>query len=441
MKRHFAYPIALFFLGLLTISGTVRAQQIPCNVLVGYYQTSWGSQVRLKNINSNYNVICLSFLEAGGGDGDGTNNVVDDLSFYASSWTHVATDIATLQAQGKIVLMSIGGADGSFKLNSAADVTTFVNKTKAIIQTYGVNGIDIDMEQQTYLNQTGTISAPSAHIANLISGLQQLRDWYQTYYSRKMVLTLVPETAYVTGGLSNYESSTYGVPYLAIIEAMRNDIDLLMVQLYNVTSEYGLDGYQYAQGTMDFVISQTDAIIKGFTCKNSKGVYSGLPASKVVVMLPADPAGNGYMDPTDLQTAINYLKGNSTDIPDSYFLQTPGGYPGLRGLGTWSINIDYSNSYAFATNYTTMFNCVSTATEEQQTIQEELSLYPNPATQQITIEKVVATEQHLEIVNVMGEILHEQEITDTKTSIDISALPAGLYVVKMGDASKKLMIQ
>jgi chitinase len=443
MKRPIDYLRSLIIFGLLLTCQNAFAQ-LPCKVLVGYYQSSWGTNIRLKDVNSNYNVICLSFFEANGADYDYLNNSVGNLTFYARQNPLLMADIPVVQAQGRKVLMSIGGANGSFKLSTTADVNTFVSKVKAIIQTYGVDGIDIDLEHNEYLNQSGTISNPSTHIANLISGLQQLLTWYQATYSKKMILTLVPETAYVTGGLSQYQTDTYGLAYLPVIEALRNDIDLLMVQLYNAGQNTGIDGVSYTNGTADYIVSQTEAIIKGFTCKSSRGTYSGLPASKVVVTLPAssNASGSGYATPAVVKSAINYLLGTGTK-PGSYTLATTGGYPTLRGMATWSINEDYDGGNAYATNYASIFSCVATATEQAELVTEAMVVYPNPAQQQITIENNTISQSapQLKIVSMIGEVWYDEQMTDTKTTIDISRFPAGLYLVKIGEATKKLIVQ
>jgi chitinase len=437
MKKYVFSITALALIGFLLVSVSLHAQ-LPCKVLVGYYQTSWGTDIRLKDVNSNYNVICLSFLEANGGDGNTTNNSVNNLNFYARQNTQLKADIPVVQALGKKVLMSIGGASGSFKLNSATEVTTFVNKVKAVISEYGVDGIDIDLEQAIYLNQAGTISNPSDHITNLISGINQLLTWYQTTYSKKMILTMVPETAYVTGGLSPYQTNIYGAAYLPVIEALRNDLDLLMVQLYNATENFGLDGVVYKEGTADYIVSQTEAIIEGFTCVSGRGVYSGLPESKVAVTLPAG-AGSGYVAPATVKAAIDYLRGTGSK-PGSYTLRKAGGYPNLRGMGTWSINIDYDGGYTYASNYASIFSCpLSSATSAKE--QSGLSVYPNPAQQEITIEKKASPDQELQIVNAVGEVLYQQKLIKSVTTINISTLPTGLYVVKIGDAAQKIIIE
>jgi chitinase len=439
MKTKVSYIRLLLFLGCLTFSEAIQAQ-VPCKVLVGYYQASWGTYMRITDVNSNYNVICLAFLDASGSDNIDTDNVVGDLNFYARQNAQLIADIPVVQAQGKKVLMSVGGASGSFKLNSTADVNTFVSKVQNAVQTYGLDGIDIDLEQSVYLNQSGTISNPSPHIANLISGLQQLLAWYQTTYGKKMMLTLVPETAYVTGGLSTYQTNTYGVAYLPVIEALRNDIDLLMVQLYNAGQNIGLDGVAYTNGTADYIVSQTEAIINGFTCKSGRGVYSGLPASKVVVMLPSDTTAtsSGYASPAVVKSAVDYLLGVGPR-PGSYRILKPGAYPDLRGMGTWSINIDNDMGYLYASNYASIFQCVTTGVEQQQTAQS-FNLYPNPAKQQITVEKIGSGEQQLQLVNMWGTVLREQVLTEEKTKVDISTMPSGLYIVKIGEATHKLVI-
>lgn len=431
-----------FILGLLALCSSSFAQ-LPCKVLVGYYQSSWGTDIRLKDVNSKYNVICLSFLEANGADGNTLNNSVNNLSFYARQNPSLMADIPVVQAEGRKVLMSIGGANGSFKLSTTAEVNTFVSKVKAVIQTYGVDGIDIDLENNIYLNQAGTISNPSTHTANLISGLQQLLAWYQTTYSKKMILTLVPETAYVTGGLSQYQTDTYGVAYLPIIEALHNDIDLLMVQLYNAGQNNGLNGVAYNQGTAAYIVSQTEAIIRGFTCKSSRGTYSGLPASKVVVTLPvsSNAAGSGYTKTDTVKAAIKYLMGTGPKI-GNYTLVNPAGYPDLRGMAGWSINEDYDGGNTFATSYASIFSCVATATEQASAV-EALTIYPNPAQEQITIENNRSGQAHsyLQIVSTIGEVWYQEELIEQKTTVDISSFPPGLYLVKIGEATQKLIIQ
>ena len=105
------------------------------------------------------------------------------------------------------------------------------------------------------------------------------------------MLTMAPETAYVQGGQSGFGSIWGG--YLPIIDALKDSIDILQVQLYNSGTMLGIDGNIYTQGTADFIVAMTEATIHGFN--TSGGMFAGLPATKIAVGLPActSAAGGG----------------------------------------------------------------------------------------------------------------------------------------------------
>ncbi len=64
--------------------------------------------------------------------------------------------------------------------------------------------------------------------------------------------------------------------------------------------------------------------------------------------------------------------------------------------------------------------------------QSQISIYPNPATDKITLETSGATkESNLVIINIAGQEIITQQISELKTVIDISTLPSGIYFVRM----------
>jgi hypothetical protein len=64
--------------------------------------------------------------------------------------------------------------------------------------------------------------------------------------------------------------------------------------------------------------------------------------------------------------------------------------------------------------------------------QQKVSIYPDPATEKITIEISKAEKQsNLSIVNLEGQQLITSQITGPKTQIDISNLPSGVYFVRL----------
>jgi hypothetical protein len=63
---------------------------------------------------------------------------------------------------------------------------------------------------------------------------------------------------------------------------------------------------------------------------------------------------------------------------------------------------------------------------------ENLTVYPNPASIQITVETTSApAKSQLSISNLNGQQLITRQITQPKTQLDISSLPSGVYVVKL----------
>lgn len=417
--------------------------QLPEKVLVGYWH-NWDEGnslpfLELNEIDDRYNVICLSFAIAK--NADPTNMQFNMYSGSAYDDNDLILDISAKQAEGKKVLMSIGGATGSFRLSNTTKKDGFVADMKTIISNYNVDGIDIDLEQQTYVCMNGgTIQNPTdVHIVNMIAALQELLTWYQSTYQKKMILTMAPETVYVQGGLSSYQvNNICGASYLPIIEALRNDLDLLMVQLYNSGEMFDLDKNLTYQGTQTFVTAQTEAIIKGFTAVEGLGYYSGLNPSQVAVALPAcQYAGSGYIAPSTLKPALNYLLNEGPKV-GNYTLKTAGGYPTLRGLMTWSINNDALTSCGSKYEYAQVFEDVfyPLITSHKNPTKIDYSIYPNPANNLLNIESKEPI-KNISITSLSGQVIHKE--TTDKNSIDIHLLSAGHYFITINQQTTRFI--
>lgn len=347
---------AIAICSLILFIGSKLMAQLPNPALIGYWH-NWNDAsapyIPLDSIDTRYNVVEIAFAVP-----VSTTNMTMQFIPDGVSQSVFIAKVQALQLQGKKVLISVGGATASIDLTTTANKNAFVSSMTSIINTYGFDGLDIDIENgNSILISGGTISAPG-NIAqiNLIDAIKQIMANYRATHPQKLLLTMAPETAFVQGGQSGFGSIWGG--YLPIIHALRDSLDLLQVQLYNSGSMYGIDSKIYTQGSADFVLAMTEAVIQGFN--TSGGMFTGLPASKIAVGLPActNAAGGGFVDSATVKVALNYLTGKGPK-PGTYVLSATGGYPTLRGLMTWSINWDAvnncANRYQFANNYQSIF--------------------------------------------------------------------------------------
>lgn len=347
------YLLALII--LFNAFHSFKAQaQMPTPSLIGYWHnwnTASAPYIPLDQVDSRYNVIDVSFaIPAVGTDFKMEFNPV------MVSQANFISQIQTVQSQGRKVIISVGGATAPVHLDNTIERDTFIATMTHIINTYGFDGIDIDLEGSSLSVSGGTISAPTdAKIINLIYATNKIMENYQAANNKKLLLTMAPETAFVQGGQSAF-GGIWGA-YLPFIDAMRDSLDMLHVQLYNSGSMYGIDNGIYTQGTADFIVAMVEAVIVGFS--TTGGSFTGIPAHRVAVGLPAciSAAGGGYTDTNQVIAAVNYLRGTGPK-PGNYTLSNSGGYFNLGGMMTWSVNWDAAPSCNGVNQYANTFQTI-----------------------------------------------------------------------------------
>ncbi|ATB35645.1 chitinase [Cystobacter fuscus] len=317
-------------------------------VIVGYWHNfdNGSTNIRLRDISPKFNVIQVAFAEPVGGST--TGNMA--FSPYNATVADFKADIAYLKSQGKKVLISLGGANGTVDLATSTAKQNFVTTMQSIIDTYGFDGMDIDLEGSSLsLNggDTDFRNPTTPKITNLIDGVRQILSRYGSGF----LLTMAPETAYVQGGYSAY-GGPWGA-YLPVIYAFRDRLTYLHVQHYNTGTVTALDGRAYAQGTADFHVAMAEMLLQGFPVGgNASNIFPALRPDQVVIGLPSSPqaAGGGYTTPANVQKALGYLiKGQS--FGGGYVLRKSSGYPDFKGLMTWSINWDKFTNYEFSNSH------------------------------------------------------------------------------------------
>ncbi|MEZ0068955.1 chitinase [Streptacidiphilus sp. MAP12-20] len=288
----------------------------PKHWVTGYWQDfdNGATDQKISDVNGQYNLIAVAFANAdAAGDGGITFSLDSTLQGKLGGYTDAQfkADIAAKQAQGKKVILSVGGQNGTISITNAAQATAFANSAYAIMQQYGFNGVDIDLENG--LNPTYMASALHQLAAKAGSGF---------------ILTMAPQTIDVLSASSDY---------LATALQVKDILTIMNTQYYNSGSMNGCDGGVYSEGNVDFITSLACTAIQAGLSPNQVGI--GVPAS-------SRAAGSGYVSPSVVENALNCLAkgtGCGTFKPSTT-------WPTIGGVMTWSTAWDASNGNEFANN-------------------------------------------------------------------------------------------
>jgi chitinase len=287
---------------------------LPKHLLTGYWQdfTNNATPLRLSTVNAQYDLVAVAFANADPTLPGGVTFSIDSgLSSALGGYTtaQFKSDIATLHAQGKKVIISVGGQNGTIVVSDAASATNFANSVYGLISTYSFDGVDIDLENT--LNPTYMASA-----------LQQL----SAKVGPGLIITLAPQTIDM--------QSTSG-SYFQLALDIKNILTLVNTQFYNSGSMNGCDGKVYSEGTEDFLTALACIQLQNGLRPDQIGL--GLPAS-------TSAAGSGSVSPSIVNAALDCL---ATGTHCGSFKPSTT-YPTIRGAMTWSINWDASSNYTFA---------------------------------------------------------------------------------------------
>ncbi|MCZ0981101.1 glycosyl hydrolase family 18 protein [Streptomyces diastatochromogenes] len=282
---------------------------VPKHAVTGYWQNfdNGAAKQKLRDVQAAYDIIAVSFADSTATPGQITFNL-DPAVGYASTADFKA-DIAAKKAAGKSVILSVGGEKGNVTINSDATATAFADSAYALMQEYGFNGIDIDLEH-------------GVNATYLTKALRQL----SAKAGSSMVLTMAPQTIDMQNTSSEYFKTAL---------AVKDILTVVNTQYYNSGSMLGCDGKVYSQGSVDFLTA--------LACIQLQG---GLAPSQVGLGVPASTrgAGSGYVDPQIVNNALDCLT-KGTGCGTFKPAQT---WPTLRGAMTWSTNWDATAGNAWS---------------------------------------------------------------------------------------------
>jgi chitinase len=296
--------------GTTTASPGDGGSALPKHAVTGYWQNfNNGATVqKLSAVQSQYDIIAVAFADATTTPGAVTF-ALDSAGLGGYTVDQFKADIKAKQAAGKKVVVSVGGQNGTVSVSDPTSAANFANSVYALMQTYGFDGVDIDLENG--LNATYMSQALRSLSAKAGSGL---------------ILTMAPQTIDMQSTSNAYFQTALNV---------KDILTVVNMQYYNSGSMLGCDGKVYSQGSVDFLTALACIQLEGGLSPSQVGL--GLPAS-------TSGAGSGYVSPSVVNNALDCLTmgtGCGSFKPSKT-------YPDLRGAMTWSTNWDAAAGNAWS---------------------------------------------------------------------------------------------
>ncbi|BDH08074.1 chitinase [Streptomyces seoulensis] len=290
--------------------GTGPKGDLPKHAVTGYWQNfNNGAAVqKISDVPAAYDIVAVAFADATSTPG-AVSFSLDSAGLNGYTVDQFKADIKAKQAAGKKVIVSVGGERGTVAVSDTASANNFANSVYSLMQTYGFDGVDIDLENglnPTYMTQALRSLASKA--------------------GSSLIITMAPQTIDMQSTSGSYFQTALNI---------KDILTVVNMQYYNSGSMLGCDGKVYSQGSVDFLTA--------LACIQLEG---GLAPSQVGIGVPASTrgAGSGYVSPTVVNNALDCLaKGTGCGS-----FKPSRTYPDLRGAMTWSTNWDATAGNAWS---------------------------------------------------------------------------------------------
>ncbi len=291
------------------------------HIITGYWQ-NWNADsqsvnLKLVDVPEDYDIVAIAFgiTNDGSPKGQVDFSVDEYLNSHLGGYTDddFKNDIKSLKRRGQNIILSIGGAADVVTIDDESSKDNFVNSVYNLIQEYGFQGIDIDIENgisPEYLSQA-------------------IRELYDRVGPR-FIVTLTPQTVDYKMNRNKIVSGQY----YELVKKIKDIVTIVNIQLFNSGSQYGQDTVEYFPQTIDFVTGVTAILLENELSQNQVGI--GLH------YLGAEKRG---VTPQIAVEGFDALLNGRAASGGAYMPLKP--YSGLGGFMIWSINGDYKNSNSY----------------------------------------------------------------------------------------------
>jgi chitinase len=294
---------------LLTI--TALATSYDVSMFYCGFSGDFCGQSTTDDINPSVKFVILAFA-----------NTNPDGSVTADAANFPTTLVTSWQTRGKKVLISVGGQNGNWPNVFASDTSTrnFVGSLNGIVLQYGLDGVDLDIENYNATPRT---------FANMILSLRGALGTGKLIVVSPEDVTVLQEVA-----VPNPDAATgYFNYFVPIIQLADSAIDYYQVQAYN-------NWYQVPAGSLEYIQNVY------LNWRNLQGLmtwgkpipnFSGVAGNKLLIGLIASTNAGGanyYITPDIISRFKQWLKSHN--------------YP-LKGFMMWDSHWDSLNGFLIST--------------------------------------------------------------------------------------------
>jgi chitinase len=293
MKKFLIVHLSLSWIWLSFLASALSTDT-SSNVVVYWGQNSAGGKNTQKPLadycnDDSADIILISFLHIF----YGTSGLPEVNFSYACENTYfpntgllqcptIGEDIKTCQRKGKTILLSLGGAAGSYGFSSTNEGTEFADTLWNLFlggssdtRPFGdavLDGFDLDIEGGSNVGYVEFVNRLRKLFAN---------DSSKQYYIAAAPQCVIPDH-YLDTVIKNAQ------------------LDFLFVQFYN--NYCGMQAWQPNNANPSFNYAEWDALVKASPNPSTK-IFLGVPASE-------SAAGSGYTSISTVLSAANYLQAN-----------------------------------------------------------------------------------------------------------------------------------